>query len=571
MALPTIVFDPMFDPNQPIIHRLTWATDIITTRDRHEQRRSLRRLPRQSLTFSVDTVEAAEMARVDALLQAGSPDGFKVPMWCDRISLPVPGVSSGLRINLYIWSQAFDNAAWVKSPSGLGTAPVVTPNAGTAPDGSLTADRVQFALNGGTTTADFSALQQGTPPDNGTYTQTFWIKSFDGVSTYVMQNRLGNAPGIVNITVTGTWQKFSVTNTGQSGITRWLAIRGAQSPVNSNAADVLVWGAQFEPGSLSTDHIPTDATPMAVLNLGTTKYEGTWDATELYSLNDVVVYNGNQYIAAAAKTTNDQPGFQFISNPEFAGGLMTGYSTYDNGASGSITRTIEVDASAPNSTGNVMRIDHTTAGTPSPGFGGFLPTIPTGSVPGSYVLDQYRQGQVQIIAVTAKIPIGYTINRASNGIGTGNDINGDVASPAVWLTSQAGTGDWFTYMAELRSGTVTPWSSTGHIYLTGPSRPVTWRVAKYNMITPWQLDNISSGYSFVPGEQLIFYQNSRSYELVTISAVSEGMITFPAPVNSFWPAGTIVAPVKPGYVLAPVQQNRTFRDGQSAALTFILR
>lgn len=87
MPLPTIVFDPALDPTEAIEHRQVWATDIIGTRDRHEQRRSLRRLPRQYLGFGVITVDAAEMARLDALLQAGAPDGFKVPMWCDRLPL----------------------------------------------------------------------------------------------------------------------------------------------------------------------------------------------------------------------------------------------------------------------------------------------------------------------------------------------------------------------------------------------------------------------------------------------------------------------------------------------------
>src|SRR6056297_2388196 len=53
--------------------------------------------------------------------------------------------------NLLTYSEDFTNAAWAKVNAGVGSLPVVTANAGIAPDGTSTADRVQFDLNGGTT------------------------------------------------------------------------------------------------------------------------------------------------------------------------------------------------------------------------------------------------------------------------------------------------------------------------------------------------------------------------------------------------------------------------------------
>jgi hypothetical protein len=62
--------------------------------------------------------------------------------------------------NVILWSDDFTNAAWIKLGGGTGSVPVVTPNDAIAPDGTLTADRVDFALNGGTTLSDDSKLSQ---------------------------------------------------------------------------------------------------------------------------------------------------------------------------------------------------------------------------------------------------------------------------------------------------------------------------------------------------------------------------------------------------------------------------
>lgn len=83
-----IVFDASINPLAPVQHILSFATDVITARNRIEQRRSLRRLPANVIEFTVDAIDPVETSRVDALLQEGAPDGFKVPFWCDRQPLP---------------------------------------------------------------------------------------------------------------------------------------------------------------------------------------------------------------------------------------------------------------------------------------------------------------------------------------------------------------------------------------------------------------------------------------------------------------------------------------------------
>jgi hypothetical protein len=154
--------------------------------------------------------------------------------------------------NLLLWSEDFTNAIWTKNQGGVGVAPVVTADAGTAPDGTNTADRVQFSLGGGTATADVSDIRQAPTTIAARYIFSFWVRSFDGTSTYNMLARDPN--GITNqVVVTGTWTRYSVATTYSAGTsTLGLGIRGGQTPVNNPTADILIWGAQLEPVTYQT-------------------------------------------------------------------------------------------------------------------------------------------------------------------------------------------------------------------------------------------------------------------------------------------------------------------------------
>ncbi|MNK80459.1 hypothetical protein D3C87_1001740 [compost metagenome] len=152
------------------------------------------------------------------------------------------------RLNRLTYSEVIANAAWAKTTSGTGTAPIVTDNFGVAPDGTATAARVQMALNGGTTSADISSMYQAvTVVVGGTYTIGMWLKTNDG-TTKAIQMRDDNALGINTIwNVTGTWQFFTasgVTSTTTSTPRLWL--RGTQGTADS--ADLLMWHPQHETG-----------------------------------------------------------------------------------------------------------------------------------------------------------------------------------------------------------------------------------------------------------------------------------------------------------------------------------
>jgi hypothetical protein len=165
----------------------------------------------------------------------------------------------GSRTNLLLRSQEFDNASWVKEAGGSGIAASVTANHAAAPDGTTTADRVQFSLAGATTSSDFSRLRQVATAAAG-QSYSFWARSTDGVSSYNMTAGDADGVGAFQFTVTGTWQRFVRSTAGGGGAVSYtLGLRGAQSPTNSNTADVLIWGAQLEAASFPSSYIPTVA------------------------------------------------------------------------------------------------------------------------------------------------------------------------------------------------------------------------------------------------------------------------------------------------------------------------
>jgi len=172
------------------------------------------------------------------------------------------GLSSVARTNLLTYSEQIDNAAWQKNALGVGLAPVVTPNYGAAPDGTITADRVVFDCGAGATTGDRSRLEQSYAGYQvQPYTFSVWLKTVDGSSKTVLIGNW-NSPAPIQ-TVTGTWQRFAFTITPGSAFASLVYIR-LTATQTSQSADLLVWGAHLEPGSTATPNIHTDASPVTI-------------------------------------------------------------------------------------------------------------------------------------------------------------------------------------------------------------------------------------------------------------------------------------------------------------------
>lgn len=153
-------------------------------------------------------------------------------------------------------------------------------------------------------------------------------------------------------------------------------------------------------------------------------------------------------------------GFPVYNDPEFANGNNSIY-VYNNLENGTVTISrIADNQGSANSSGYILQIS-TTSGEASPGRGGFHQYI------------QSRQNAVFAQIFRAKIPVGFSVVNAENGMGNGYTT--------FWLTDTAGTGKWEWYIRITICGSGGNYSSGGHVYLSG-SGAVTWYLAYCNVI-----------------------------------------------------------------------------------------
>jgi hypothetical protein len=188
---------------------------------------------------------------------------------------PATGESLGLlveeaRTNIWTRSEEFDNAAWTKTDT------TITSNAATAPDGSLTADK----LIASATTAVHS-LSRVKTIDSPSWT-TIYVKAAEYTICDIYDVNI-NSGFRVNL-LTGVISAspafvFYATRSGIDPINNgWYRIRvgfpnsdttinnpvriypnGAQSFTGDGTSGIYIWGAQLEAGSFPTSYIPTVA------------------------------------------------------------------------------------------------------------------------------------------------------------------------------------------------------------------------------------------------------------------------------------------------------------------------
>jgi hypothetical protein len=148
------------------------------------------------------------------------------------------------RRNLLERTQEFNDAYWSK-----GSGSVVTANQDTAPDGSLTADRVTSAV--AITGVRLDRTVTCTP--NTTYTFSFWCKNIDKTSINYRISTTGDvaiiaATDYISQINTSTYTRISVTFTTPAVNTDLRVF----IDTSSSAGSFLVWGAQLELGSTAT-------------------------------------------------------------------------------------------------------------------------------------------------------------------------------------------------------------------------------------------------------------------------------------------------------------------------------
>jgi len=194
--------------------------------------------------FSIDNVSIKEINKADFDFDRNST-GTRVNE--DYLIEDVP-------YNLLKYSEDISNSSWAKQNGGTGSVPTVSSNYSIAPDGTQTADRVIFNLNGGTANADVSqiAFTFGNT-SSGDFTNSVYIKS----NTANNYNLVLTIPSgsFQTKTITTEWQRFTTTSSNTTNVTLRIRLRGDES--TSDYADVSIWGAQIVKGDQPKDYLKT--------------------------------------------------------------------------------------------------------------------------------------------------------------------------------------------------------------------------------------------------------------------------------------------------------------------------
>lgn len=148
------------------------------------------------------------------------------------------------RTNRCMQSQSFTSAPWVSGASGTGVTPIVNDNYATAPDGTVTAARMQFSR--GSTSGQSRVTQSIACAIGDNIRQRIWMKS----------NTEANQ--LVNFAISGVARiDFTATNTWQEVDTSWVATATNSSPYvglfgpSGLACDVLIWGCEQDANSVN--------------------------------------------------------------------------------------------------------------------------------------------------------------------------------------------------------------------------------------------------------------------------------------------------------------------------------
>lgn len=193
------------------------------------------------------------------------------------------------------------------------------------------------------------------------------------------------------------------------------------------------------------------------------------------------------------------------TDPMFASG-MNSCAVYNNSGNGTVTLERVAKSSDNPMTGTNYELRVRTAGTASPGLGGFAQNIPS------------RANAVFVRRIIAKIPVGYTIHNAQNSMGNGYTYE--------WLTSQAGTGKFTEYIYKYTCGVSGPFYNGGHVYINGAaataSSPVTWYVA---YCTTFDMTNVADAIS---GKVLYATCATASATVAKVAALAAGTLTLEA-------------------------------------------
>ncbi|MFR2585902.1 MAG: InlB B-repeat-containing protein [Bacilli bacterium] len=182
---------------------------------------------------------------------------------------------------------------------------------------------------------------------------------------------------------------------------------------------------------------------------------GTAAGSNITGLTANATYYANTLDKTPPTISEVYTGAMVYKDPNFSSGNNS-IGVYNNSANGTVTHARQALTNPAGS----YALKITTAGTATPGLGGFYFGTPSAA------------NKIMVTRILAKIPVGYSIAWASNATGDNRT--------ATWLTPTAGTGDWQEYVCRVTSGATGTFSTTNFYYLNGAAataaNPVTWYV-----------------------------------------------------------------------------------------------
>ncbi|OIK11972.1 hypothetical protein BIV60_17105 [Bacillus sp. MUM 116] len=292
------------------------------------------------------------------------------------------------------------------------------------------------------------------PEDMATVVQFSQLQqTVDGISTQVSKKvDQSSYDSYVQQTATSLSSKISITDADskyatQSSLTQ--TANGLQTQVNSKAdSSVVTQLSNVVDTKISTK----DADGKFATQSQLTQTSSSLTSTITTAQNSADTAQKLAQSMTTAKMLHKDPTFKNGTNS---------VSLYNNAGNGlvSVTR-IAKPSDAPTTSTHVMEVK--TTGAVTPGWGGYVQPITA------------RENAKFLVKIIAKIPVGYTLNVASNSMGTGYTDK--------ILSSNKGTGKYQEYIRLVECGDSGTFSSGGHFYLSGGNTPTTadpliWYVA----------------------------------------------------------------------------------------------